>query len=156
MGLLPMVEEYGTFAGMNREYVIAKLREHEPELKAAGIVHLRLHGSLTRGAATATPDVDLIAESTPRNSPCSIWSALRTASVIRSVLRWTFLRNIRLKSRSPSAPRPRPCVPFREPALSLRDIAEAIDAIKRFTQSMDAAAFREDAKPSRPWSASSK
>jgi hypothetical protein len=41
MGLLPMVEEYGTFAGMDREYVIAKLREHEPELKAAGIVHLR-------------------------------------------------------------------------------------------------------------------
>jgi uncharacterized protein with HEPN domain len=37
-------------------------------------------------------------------------------------------------------------VPFREPALSLRDIAEAIDAIKRFTQGMDAAAFREDAK----------
>ena len=59
---------------MDRDFVITKLREHEPELKAAGIVHLRLHGSLTRGAATATPDVDLIAESTPRNSPCSIWT----------------------------------------------------------------------------------
>jgi len=45
-----MVEEYDTFAGMDREYVIAKLREHELELKAAGIVHLRLHGSLARGA----------------------------------------------------------------------------------------------------------
>jgi uncharacterized protein len=49
-------------AGMDRDYVIAKLREHEPELKAAGIVHLRLHGSLARGAATAASDVDLIAE----------------------------------------------------------------------------------------------
>ena len=57
-----MVEEYGTFAGMDREYVIAKLREHELELKAAGIVHLRLHGSLARGVATATSDVDLIGE----------------------------------------------------------------------------------------------
>jgi len=47
---------------MDREYVITKLREHEPELKAAGIVHLRLHGSLARGAATSTSDVDLIAE----------------------------------------------------------------------------------------------
>jgi len=37
-------------------------------------------------------------------------------------------------------------VPFREPALSLRDIAEAIEAIRRFTQGMDAAKFREDAK----------
>jgi hypothetical protein len=42
--------------------VITKLREHAPELKAAGIVHLRLHGSLARGAATADSDVDLIAE----------------------------------------------------------------------------------------------
>jgi uncharacterized protein len=49
-------------AGMDRDYVITKLREHEPELKAAGIVHLRLHGSLARGTATATSDVDLIAE----------------------------------------------------------------------------------------------
>ena len=57
-----MVEEYDTFAGMDREYVIAKLREHELELKAAGIVHLPLHGSLARGAAPATSDVDLIAE----------------------------------------------------------------------------------------------
>jgi predicted nucleotidyltransferase len=47
---------------MDRDHVITKLREHEPELKAAGIVHLRLHGSLARGTATATSDVDLIAE----------------------------------------------------------------------------------------------
>lgn len=49
-------------ASMDREYVITKLREHELELKAAGIVHLRLHGSLARGTATPTSDVDLIAE----------------------------------------------------------------------------------------------
>ena len=42
--------------------MITKLREHAPELKAAGIVHLRLHGSLARGTATASSDVDLIAE----------------------------------------------------------------------------------------------
>lgn len=47
---------------MDRDFVITKLREHEPELKAAGIVHLRLHGSLARGAETANSDVDLIAE----------------------------------------------------------------------------------------------
>ncbi len=47
---------------MDRDHAITTLREHEPELKAAGIVHLRLHGSLARGTATATSDVDLIAE----------------------------------------------------------------------------------------------
>ena len=47
---------------MDKDRVIATLREHEPELKAAGIVHLRLHGSVARGEAAAASDVDLIAE----------------------------------------------------------------------------------------------
>jgi predicted nucleotidyltransferase len=47
---------------MDRDRVIATLREHEPELKAAGIVHLRLHGSVARGEASERSDVDLIAE----------------------------------------------------------------------------------------------
>jgi predicted nucleotidyltransferase len=47
---------------MERDHVINKLREHEPELKAAGIVHLRLHGSVARGDASAASDVDLIAD----------------------------------------------------------------------------------------------
>jgi predicted nucleotidyltransferase len=47
---------------MDRENVLATLRQHEPELKAAGIVHLRLHGSVARGMAAADSDVDLIAE----------------------------------------------------------------------------------------------
>ena len=49
-------------ADMDQEHVIAKLREHELELKASGIVHLRLHGSVARGEASETSDVDLIAE----------------------------------------------------------------------------------------------
>ena len=47
---------------MDKDSVITKLREHEPELKADGIVHLGLHGSLARGTATSTSDIDLIAE----------------------------------------------------------------------------------------------
>jgi predicted nucleotidyltransferase len=47
---------------MDREHVLAKLREAEPELRTAGIVHLRLHGSVARGDAGPGSDVDLIAE----------------------------------------------------------------------------------------------
>jgi hypothetical protein len=48
---------------MNREQVIATLREHEPELKAAGVAHLTLHGSYARGAAVGgLSDVDVIAD----------------------------------------------------------------------------------------------
>jgi predicted nucleotidyltransferase len=34
---------------MDKSTIIAKLREHEPELKAAGIVRLSLFGSVARG-----------------------------------------------------------------------------------------------------------
>jgi len=49
---------------MDREQVIAMLRQHEPELKAAGIIYLRLHGSVAR-AESLTSDVDLIADLDP-------------------------------------------------------------------------------------------
>jgi predicted nucleotidyltransferase len=47
---------------MNRDDVLARLRSHEPELKAAGIARLRLFGSVARGDQSAESDVDLLAE----------------------------------------------------------------------------------------------
>jgi predicted nucleotidyltransferase len=48
---------------MDKSTIIARLREHEPELRAAGIQHLLLHGSYARGTATLeTSDVDVIAD----------------------------------------------------------------------------------------------
>jgi predicted nucleotidyltransferase len=48
---------------MDREQIVAKLRKHEPELKAAGVEHLLLHGSYARGTAVReVSDVDVIAD----------------------------------------------------------------------------------------------
>jgi uncharacterized protein len=47
---------------MDKERVIATLRQHQVELEAAGVVHLRLHGSVARGDASEASDVDLIAD----------------------------------------------------------------------------------------------
>jgi hypothetical protein len=48
---------------MNRDQVIAILREHEADLQRGGIRHLHLFGSLARGTAVQNQsDVDLIAE----------------------------------------------------------------------------------------------
>jgi predicted nucleotidyltransferase len=47
---------------MNRIAVIAKLREHESEIRAAGVVRLSLFGSVARGDETPQSDIDLIAE----------------------------------------------------------------------------------------------
>src|ERR1700758_3765815 len=51
---------------MDKATIIAKLREHESELRATGVEHLFLHGSYARGTAvTEVSDVDVIAEFSP-------------------------------------------------------------------------------------------
>jgi uncharacterized protein len=47
------------------ERVIATLRAHEAELRRAGIRHLSLFGSVARGDAKPSSDVDLAAELDP-------------------------------------------------------------------------------------------
>ena len=47
---------------MNKDEVINKLRAHEPELKAAGIVRLAVFGSVARGDNSPESDVDLLAD----------------------------------------------------------------------------------------------
>ena len=47
---------------MSRDDVIRTLREHERELKAAGIVRLAVFGSVARGDQSVRSDVDLLAE----------------------------------------------------------------------------------------------
>jgi uncharacterized protein len=46
---------------MDREQVIAVLRGHERELRAAGVVRLSLFGSVARGDQRPDSDVDLLA-----------------------------------------------------------------------------------------------
>jgi uncharacterized protein len=48
--------------GMDKRFVIEKLRHHELELKAAGILHIRVFGSVARGEASSVSDVDLLAD----------------------------------------------------------------------------------------------
>jgi uncharacterized protein len=47
---------------MDKDRIIVILREHAPELRAAGLVHLRVFGSVARGEATPQSDVDLLAD----------------------------------------------------------------------------------------------
>jgi uncharacterized protein len=50
---------------MDRDQVIATLRQHKCELRAAGVLHLRLHGSIARSEPSPN-DIDLIAEIDPQ------------------------------------------------------------------------------------------
>jgi predicted nucleotidyltransferase len=47
---------------MSRDEVLAKLRQHAPELQAEGILHLALFGSTARDEAGPESDVDLMAD----------------------------------------------------------------------------------------------
>lgn len=46
---------------MDRDHVIATLRGHESELRAAGITRLSLFGSTARGDCRPDSDIDLLA-----------------------------------------------------------------------------------------------
>ncbi len=48
--------------GMDQRFVIEKLRHHERELKAAGILHIRVFGSVARNEASEVSDIDLLAD----------------------------------------------------------------------------------------------
>jgi uncharacterized protein len=50
---------------MDRSAVLQKLREHAPELRAAGLLHVRVFGSTARGESGPSSDVDLLVEFDP-------------------------------------------------------------------------------------------
>ena len=70
---------------MNRDAVIAALRAHEPELKAAGIVRLSLFGSTSRDAAGPGSDIDLLA-AFDEGRPLSLLDVIRIENQIADLL----------------------------------------------------------------------
>lgn len=54
---------------MDRDQVLGILRSHEAELRAAGVEHLRLFGSMARGDQTSESDVDLLVEMNAHTKP---------------------------------------------------------------------------------------
>lgn len=51
---------------MDREQVISRLKAHERELRAAGVLQLSLFGSVARGEARPGSDVDLAVKLDPK------------------------------------------------------------------------------------------
>ncbi len=58
---------------MERDRILGILREHQEEFEAAGLLHLRLFGSVARGDNTPASDVDLLFEYDESQS----WNLLR-------------------------------------------------------------------------------
>jgi uncharacterized protein len=50
---------------MDRQAIIARLRENEPALRARGVAHAALFGSRARGEDEADSDIDILVEIAP-------------------------------------------------------------------------------------------
>jgi len=53
---------------MNKDRILAQLRAHKAELRAAGIEKISIFGSLARGDATDSSDVDVVIRLSPEGS----------------------------------------------------------------------------------------
>ena len=70
---------------MDKESILLKLRQHAPELQEAGLVHLRVFGSVARGEANAHSDVDLLADF-DRSKPCTLLTISRLENRLADIL----------------------------------------------------------------------
>ncbi|MGH6895358.1 MAG: nucleotidyltransferase domain-containing protein [Geminicoccaceae bacterium] len=75
--------------------VLARLREHAPELRTRGVQHLYVFGSVARGDARADSDVDLAIEI----DPTSDFSLITLGSLTADVEEW-LNRSVDLGERS--------------------------------------------------------
>jgi predicted nucleotidyltransferase len=80
--------------------VVAKLREHAPELRTRGVRHLYVFGSVARGDAKIDSDVDLAIDVDPRSD----FSVITLGSVAADVEEW-LERGVDLGERSMLRPR---------------------------------------------------
>lgn len=70
---------------MNRDSVIATLRAHEPDLRAAGVARLSLFGSTARDEARPDSDIDLLAAFDDAR-PLSLLDVLRIENQLADLL----------------------------------------------------------------------
>jgi hypothetical protein len=56
---------YAIFQAMDRQEILARLRENEPALRARGVRHVALFGSRARGEAGLGSDIDIMIEFSP-------------------------------------------------------------------------------------------
>ena len=120
---------------MDKEGVVQTLRAHEPELRAAGIIHLRVFGSVARGEASSYSDVDLMADlDGSKKFSLLDMSGLenRLSDILQVKVDLTLSKSMRnLFAGQPSE---RLFLPFSDPYHYLTNIYESIVAVEGFTR----------------------
>src|SRR3954453_21631799 len=119
---------------MDKASIIEKLRAHEPELKAAGVAHVFLHGSYARGTMVREDsDVDIIAEFYPSHR-LSLLDMVAIENQLADLLGVRVDLSPAKSLKAPIAAKAsrEAVLAFQGPILPLRDIVEAITSIEQF------------------------
>jgi uncharacterized protein len=132
---------------VDKDHVISKLRTYEQELRAAGIVHLRVFGSVARGEPSSRSDVDLLVEF-DKSKHLTLVGVGGLQSRLADILgvdvdlsSEDWMREpIRTNALSEAV------LAFRATHIHLRDIEECIDHISDFLGDMDFDTYRKDLK----------
>jgi uncharacterized protein len=117
------------------------------ELRAAGIVHLRVFGSVARGESSFDSDIDLLVDfdKSKRLTLVTVGSLQnRLSKMLGAKVDLSSAEWMREPVRSRSYARP--FLPFRDNATHFRDILEAIGHIEDFLQGIDYETYMGDAK----------
>jgi predicted nucleotidyltransferase len=69
---------------MNREEIIARLRENEAKLRERGVAHAALFGSRARGDQRPESDTDIMVEIDP-DAPVGVWEYAGIKAYIASL-----------------------------------------------------------------------
>ncbi|MBS0560271.1 MAG: nucleotidyltransferase domain-containing protein [Proteobacteria bacterium] len=69
---------------MDRQEIVARLRQAEPALRAQGVLHAALFGSRARGDAGPASDTDILVEIDPQ-APVGVYEFVRIRDYIASL-----------------------------------------------------------------------
>ena len=69
---------------MERDDILARLREHEAELRAQGVAHAALFGSRARGDNRPGSDIDIVVELDP-DAHVGVWGYVEIVQAIEDM-----------------------------------------------------------------------
>ena len=69
---------------MDRQEIIARLKEHEPALRAQGVAHAALFGSRARGDHRPDSDIDIMVEIEPE-ARIGVWGYVGVVHAIQDM-----------------------------------------------------------------------
>jgi predicted nucleotidyltransferase len=101
--VLTNVHDPANLAAMQRDDILARLREKQADLRARGVTHAALFGSIARGEGGPESDIDILVEIDP-NAPVGLFEYVAITQYISDL----FLNRVDVSNRRQLKPFVRP------------------------------------------------